>query len=344
MERSNKKVKTLEWYQPNRCKSYNKLLNFVIGGRGIGKTYGFKKDAINHFLKTGKQFVYIRRYKTEMTTLNTFLNDQIEIFKDDEFKIKGGKIFTTFQVNGLDMGYSFPLTTYKNLKSSSFPNVDTIIFDEFIPEKGGFNQYINNEVEILLNVIDSLFRHREGHVYMLANNVSIINPYFSYFGVEPNINKEFTSFKGNETIEQILIEICQDTYIKGSTEKSSFQKLISNTNYGNYSQGQFIYDNEDFIENKSGQSRYLCTIFIDGLYYGVWVDYDVGKLYVNKQFNKDYPFCYALGNDRRENMVLGKMWRKDIRLEMIVRNYRLGNLYYPNQTIKREVGYILSKY
>lgn len=342
MEHSNKKI--LNWYQPTRCKSYNKLLNFIIGGRGIGKTYGFKKDAISRFLKTGKQFIYLRRYKTELTTIGTFLNDQIQNFGNHEFKIKGGKIFTTFIVDGLEMGYSFPLTTYKNLKSSSFPNVDTIIFDEFIPEKGGFNQYIQNEVEILLNLIDSIFRQRDGHIYLLANNVSIINPYFAYFEIEPKINKEFTTFNSSESTSQILIEICQDKYTKNQTNKSKFQKLISNTTYGDYNKGLFIYDSDDFIEAKTNASNYLATLYLDGSYYGVWCDYTIGRLYVNKQYNKESPYVYAIGTQRRPNMILGKMWRKDIRLEMIIRNYRDGNLYFQNQTIKMEITNILSKY
>lgn len=39
----------------------NKVLNFVIGGRGVRKTYATKKYIANCFLKTGKQFVYVRR-------------------------------------------------------------------------------------------------------------------------------------------------------------------------------------------------------------------------------------------------------------------------------------------
>ena len=38
--------KKFKWYEPARAKSYDKFLNFILGGRGIGKTYGFKRDAI----------------------------------------------------------------------------------------------------------------------------------------------------------------------------------------------------------------------------------------------------------------------------------------------------------
>lgn len=54
------KQKELNWYDPTKIKSYNKTLNFVIGGRGIGKTYSFKKDAINRFKKKENNFsIYV---------------------------------------------------------------------------------------------------------------------------------------------------------------------------------------------------------------------------------------------------------------------------------------------
>ena len=40
----------------------NKVLNFVIDGRGVGKSYATKKYIAKHFLKTGKHFVYVRKY------------------------------------------------------------------------------------------------------------------------------------------------------------------------------------------------------------------------------------------------------------------------------------------
>ena len=66
------------------------------------------------------------------------------------------------------MGYATSLTSFASLKSTSYVDVDTIILDEFIPEKAGFNAYIPNEVEILLNIIDSIFRQREGHVKVMT--------------------------------------------------------------------------------------------------------------------------------------------------------------------------------
>ena len=51
------------YYDFSKLVSYNALLSFVIGERGVGKTFGAKKFVINDFLKNGNQFVYLRRYK-----------------------------------------------------------------------------------------------------------------------------------------------------------------------------------------------------------------------------------------------------------------------------------------
>ena len=41
------------YYSPNNALGFNCLLLFVIGARGIGKTYGYKKFVVNRFIKSG---------------------------------------------------------------------------------------------------------------------------------------------------------------------------------------------------------------------------------------------------------------------------------------------------
>lgn len=337
-------AKKFNFYVPSRVKSYNKFINFILGGRGIGKTYGFKVDCIKHFKKTGFQFFYFKRHTTDLITIDTFFNDILDEFPKDELKITGGKKYNKFYVNGKICGYAMPLSRYKMLKSSSFNKVDCIIFDEFLPEKGGYNVYIPNEVELFLNAVDSIFRNREGHVYLLANKTSISNPYFNYFNISVKGNKEFITFKGNETKEQILIQNCGDDYDKGSSEKTSFQKLISSTRYGEYNSGEFAYDTNDFIMKATSKSKYMCTIYAEGIYFGCYVDYDEGKIFINRQCNIDYNVTYAIGKDYRENMILSKGWRNDRILSMIVRNYRVGNVFYNDHMTKDIINRYLSLY
>ena len=59
------------YYNYNDLFSYNAMFNFVIGERGVGKTYGILKKCVKDFINTmsnehPRQFVYLRRYKSEL--------------------------------------------------------------------------------------------------------------------------------------------------------------------------------------------------------------------------------------------------------------------------------------
>ena len=76
------------FYSYDRIRSYNAIWNFIISNRGGGKTYGFKMMAIKNFLKNGKQFIYVRRYKTELQEKTLFFDDVKHNFPNLEFKIQ----------------------------------------------------------------------------------------------------------------------------------------------------------------------------------------------------------------------------------------------------------------
>ena len=147
------------FYDYHRVLSYNSLLTFIIGERGVGKSYGAKKFVAKRFINKGKQFVYLRRYKTElkqamMKNGNPIFFEQI---KNDE-ELKNHKLTNKNDTMFIDdklAGFSIPLSVANILKSSTYDNVDTIIFDEFIIDKGNYH-YLQNEVIQLLDVIEEL--------------------------------------------------------------------------------------------------------------------------------------------------------------------------------------------
>ena len=84
-----------QWFDINKVLSYNAMLNFVVGYRGVGKTYGAKVWAVNHFFKTGMKFIYLRRFKEEVNgdDLKTFFTqiENDEKMKGHEFTVDGRK-------------------------------------------------------------------------------------------------------------------------------------------------------------------------------------------------------------------------------------------------------------
>ena len=115
------------FYDYSKLLSYGALISFIIGERGVGKTYGAIKYVINNFLKTGNQFVYVRRYATELeTSAPKFFDAIIENneFEGHEFKVKTSKKLTRFYIDGEICGYALPLSTAMILKSISFAKVN----------------------------------------------------------------------------------------------------------------------------------------------------------------------------------------------------------------------------
>ena len=146
------------YYNYDNLFSRDFLIAFVIGERGVGKSYGAKVAMVKKFLKTGEQFIYVRRYRTELdTALTTFWNDVASYsgFEDLRLEVKKNKTLTTFLCNKKVCGYAVPLSTANIMKSTPFPSVSTIIFDEFLLDTGGTYHYLKNEVNMFLDLIES---------------------------------------------------------------------------------------------------------------------------------------------------------------------------------------------
>ena len=98
------------YYTLQRVLSFNSLINIIIGERGVGKSYTCKKHVINRFIKKNEQFVYLRRYKTELkSSVPKFFDDIIanNEFPEARFKVKNN----LFYIDDNIAGYALPLST-----------------------------------------------------------------------------------------------------------------------------------------------------------------------------------------------------------------------------------------
>jgi hypothetical protein len=322
------------YYNPNKMLSYNRILNFVIGARGIGKSYAWKVHPIKRFLKYGEQFIYLRRYKPELKKVNQYFDNVKEEFPGVELKIKGRE----FYVNGKIAGWAIPLSSWQSEKSNAYPNVSTIIFDEFLREKDN-SGYMPNEVSALLNLMDTVFRDRENcRCVALSNAVSVVNPYFLYFNLIPNINKRFNAN------ESILIEIPDSKDFSEERRKTRFGKLIDGTDYGEMSlDNDFVNDSNVFIEKRSKESKYVFTVVYKGMNMGVWVDNDLGLLFLSHDHDPSSKKVFALSKeDLTENVMLISGWKKNYYLKKLVGSFMAGYLRFDNQVL-RTTGYELFK-
>lgn len=286
------KTETLHpYYSFDRIFSYNAVYNFVQGGRGLGKTYGAKKKAIRAALKNGEQFIYLRRYKTELDSRHTFFADISHEFPEWDFRINGHNAEYA-PIESRDdkkriwhvMGYFISLSTAQTKKSVAYPLVTLIIFDEYIIEKGALH-YLPDEANVFNNFYSTVDRWKDKtRVLFLANSVSIMNPYFLEYNIKPEDGREFSVLYDGF----VACHFADSDEFASSVYGTRFGQFIKGTAYADYSIGNKFKDNNDrLLMFKGATARYKYTVQTRRGTFSVWVDHDEGKFYMQAKLPKE---------------------------------------------------------
>lgn len=322
------------WWSRAMILSHNKILNMVLSNRGGGKTYDSTCWAIDDFKKNKAQTAWVRRYETELTgEKGILLNDSFfdavrDKYPDDVFKIEGHTGF----INGEPAIHFIALSTSRQLKSKNFPHVNKIIFDEFIIDKGRIS-YLKNEVEVFLDLFETIARLRDNvRALLLANNVTVVNPYFLYWNIKLDMAKRFT-VKG-----QVCVELWTDSDFVDAKKKTRFGQLVSGTRYGDYAiDNKPLLDSDTFIEDKTAKAEFMLSMKYNGQVYGFWVDYNVGLIYVNQQYDPSSYAQYCLTKDDHDpNLLLIKSLNDNKRVQRIVYAFRNGLLRFSDMQVKNQ--------
>ena len=345
----NEDIDTSMYWNLRRTLTHNMLINIIVGNRGGGKSFGAKEYAIDKFIKTGEQFGYIRRYHDDLKVpMEQFFKDIIYKYPDYEFKTDSKYFYIRLKPSNDKQkwtekdiaGYGFTLSTANNKKSIAYPNVTTLIFDEFLIDKGN-QRYIKNEPIALLNLYETVARPGTNHprvlLFMLANALTITNPYFLYWDLKmPTKQDKNGKWIWKHPTRPILVEdVKNDIFIKRKKE-TEFGKLIEGTTYADYSiENKFLLDNDTFIEHKSSKARYYFTfIYLDNTL-GVWADLTEGKMYVSKDIDPSYPIIYSITmKDHKPNTMFLKNRSRAIHFKSFIDNYSLGNVRFESINIK----------
>lgn len=332
------------YYNYDKLFSRPFLIAFVIGERGVGKSMNAKIAVLKKFLKSGEQFIYLRRYKTELdTSLATFWDDLYEngYFEDHKLKVVKSKMLTKFTCDGKICGYAVPLSTANILKSTSFPKVSTIIFDEFLLDNSGTYRYLKNEVTMLLDVIETTFRLRDGKTILLGNALNVhASPYFAYWNLElPSDGSEFKTFKDGA----IIVNYIKNLEYRDAKKNSKFGKLIDGTEYGKYAiENQVLRENNSFIAKRPANSTFYGMIIINGMNIGIWNGRD-GYLYLSEKYDPNTVHKFALDyNDHTEQTIFTTV-RENMYMHICIRAYKQGWLKFENQKIKSIATNVLNK-
>lgn len=329
--------------------TYNSLINVIVGNRGGGKTYGAKKRAIDNFIKRREQFGYIRRYKDDLKKpMQQFFKDIAPAYPEYEFKTDSEKFYIRLRpedpkekwTDADIAGYGFVLSTASNKKSIAYPDVTLLIFDEFLLDKGNI-MYLQDEPGKLLELYETVARPGTGHprvvLFMLANALSVTNPYFLYWNLRmPTKQDKHGKWIWRHPTRPIIVEDVRNEAFIDAKKNTEFGKLIEGTKYADYSiNNKFLLDNDTFIERKSAKARYYFTFIYKGKKYGVWADFTEGKMWVSEDIDPSWILVYTLTlKDHQPNTMFLKTGSKSTQYKTFIENYKLGNVYFENMNVK----------
>lgn len=141
----------------------------AVGGRGTGKTFGALKTSI----EDGQFFAFMRRKQVQLDIINKPEFSPIK----PVCRLTGWKITTAPIARGLSgyyyyevedekqriigkpLGINVALSTVANIRGFDASEIDLVLYDEAIPEKG--ETPLPHEYEKLMNCYETLARNRE---------------------------------------------------------------------------------------------------------------------------------------------------------------------------------------
>ena len=296
------------WINFDKILSYGSFITFVLAERGVGKTYGAKKFIVIHFKRTGKRTIYLRRYNKELNealmkkSIPIFFNQIVNEFPDDKLSNSKELLYCNKKV----CGFGLALSTSNILKSSTFENVDTIIFDEFLIDKGCYH-YLQNEVTAFFEFIETVARLRNIRVICLGNPISITNPYFTELNLSLPYNSEYKIFKkDNKGQPLLMVYYGKNLAYREAKKQTRFGQLIEGTKYGKYAiDNEMLRDSKSFLGKKSKDSKFFFTLKLNGKNIGIWIDYKISHMYISYDYDPKCPVIFTLNSeDHDENTIL----------------------------------------
>lgn len=217
---------------------------FMVGARGIGKTFGFLKYLIDREMK----FIYMRRTQTQIdmiksAELNPFKSLRSELGDAYAFIMKSinknitGVYRAVKDENGIEkpygepVGYMLALSTVSNIRGFDASDVNILLYDEFISER--HEKPIQSEGTAFLNAIETIGRNRELkgkkplRVICLSNSSNLANPIFTELKIITAAEKMLQKHQDMKKIPErdLSLYILHDSPISKKKSKTSLYKL-----------------------------------------------------------------------------------------------------------------------
>ena len=245
----------IKWYNLKNILEHEGQYYVILGERSNGKSYALNKYMIDRFFEYGEEFAYVKRFEEDikrkyMNEVFTPLQDYIREKYDHEIKFYQGK----FLVYPCDtegklsecrtIGTAFSIANVNRTKGTSYPNITTILFEEFMSVDCS---YLPDELNLFLNLVSTIVRYRTNvKVFMLANTISKFSPYLSALGLKAHrlkkgeiVDRIYSDKKGFKT--KFIVERTENVNVFDNS--SNKNKVVYNI-FGNSGVGKMITSGE----------------------------------------------------------------------------------------------------
>ena len=311
--------KTVEYYNPIRLFTEKDVdgeysgVAMTCSNRSAGKTSAFVAASCILLKEYGIQTAWFYRSIGELNSVTAMYSNMLSIYPLLGTEVKGksvdknGNIYR-YTLDGEPFGFSFALNGNMDVvkkMSNEFANVYFFFFDEFALEKGN---YVKNECEKMQSLLITIARGGKSQsrwfkMIMASNNISLLNPYFVFFGIHKRYQKECKMMHGSGFV-------CEFTHNESASSAIQENQSLKAFRKGHYLQSmsvgdQMLIDDAVFVQKPTGRSRYLFTIEHSGRSYGVYEYYEEGYIYITHKHNPSCTFVAVFRDgDHTQNTVM----------------------------------------
>ena len=191
-----------KYYSLDAILSKNAVYNVIFGERSNGKTTSVQEYALKEYVKNRSQLAVIRRWSDDFigkrgqmmfAGLEHDGNGENKVAKITEGEWTGIYYYASKwylcrydedgkrEVSEDPFAFGFSITAQEHDKSTSYPRIRTILFDEFLTR----TMYVNDEFILFMNTLSTIIRQRSDvKIFMLGNTVNKFCPYFGEMGLK----------------------------------------------------------------------------------------------------------------------------------------------------------------
>lgn len=343
------------FYDWEKTISYDADITMVVGARGIGKTYGLRKQCIKDFINRGYRFGEIVRYKSELADVSDGYFDRLGHDEDFEgkyiFKTDVRKMYIAEtpkegeKIQWKTLGYFIALTEQQKKKKKTYDYVRRLIFDEAIlNRKDRFHNYLHDEWGTLADIIDTMSRERadvkgiKPRLYLLGNALDISNPFFAVNKVKLPLKFGYSWYSGKTFL---LHYVEGGEYSKEKATNTVAGRMRSLTGDKIANENIFANQNTEFVSRKPARAKYNFGIVYGAKKFGVWVDLQGGYYYISYKIpNNSDNIYYLTMDDARVNWLSAS--RVTPAMKLLVEVNSLGLIRYDSANVQTDFREILA--